>query len=191
MNHFNFFENANKEKKGLNIPLISAFLFVCAALVLGGMYLSAEIKLASAKKQLDYLVSVESDAAFKKQYSEEKSLENSLNSAENDYVFLRTAELLVKDGTTVDDGMIKTVFSYFPKGMAIEKMTVSYNSITIDGVAKNLQSLINVEKKLRASEYFSYVFVTTAKEDTHTGENGEDAITFNCKLIYVQKGSGD
>ena len=191
MNHFNFFENSNKEKKGLNVPLIAAVLFVCAAVVLAFMYLSAKVKLLNAEKQLDYLCSVEENAAFKKQFSEEKALESKLTSAESDYVFLRTAELIVKDSTTVDDGMIKTVFSYFPKGMTIEKMTVSYNSITIDGVAKNLQSLINVEKKLCASEYFSYVFVTTAKEDTHTGENGEDAITFNCKLIYVQKGSGD
>lgn len=190
MNYFNFFENGGKEKKALNLPFLSVMLFLAAALVLGGIYLTERTKLSTAESRLSYLDSVKNDPLFQAQCAEEKALADSLGQAEQDYVFLRTAEYLTEEGSTVDDELVRTVMSYFTAGTKIIKMTVSKNEVTVDGVADKLQTMINVEKKLNAGNDFGYVFVTSAKQDGHPEENGANAVSFNCKLTLAEKGSG-
>lgn len=190
MNHFNFFENAQKEKKTLNVPLISAVLLICAIAVLLGVFAVVKIRQSSAAGKLAYLESVENDPQFLNQYLQEEELESNLAKAEEDYIFLRTVDLMVNQGSMVDANLVSTVISCFPTGTKLVKMTVSQNDITIEGVAENIDAMITVEKNLNRIRSFGYVFISTAKEDSHADENGEDAVSFTGRLIIAGKGSG-
>ena len=190
MNHFNFFESAQKEKKTLNVPLISGVLVLLTLVVILGAYSAAKIRLSAAEGQLSYLESVKNNPAFLLQYTSEKEIESRAAQAEDDFAFLYSIEWLSSHSSTVNDQLLKTVSSYFPDNTKIIKMSVSQNDITIEGVSSDLDTMIGVEKKLAASGHFSSVFIDSAKQDGHTADNGENAISFSCRLTISQKGIG-
>ena len=158
------------------------------AAVLGGVYLVQRSKLSRAEDQLAYLESVKNSPVFIKQYAEGKDVENALNKAESDYVFLRSTKWIVDNGSTVDRDMIVKIASFFPNGTKIIKLSISQSNVTIEGISRTLETMIDVEAALNASGSFSYVFIDTAKEDSHTDINGDDAVTFRCILTIAEKG---
>lgn len=188
MNHFNFFSTAQKDKKAVNYPLISGILAASSLLIVLVMFLSAKIELLNAQNQLDYLTGVENNPAFILRYSMDKELQKQLTSATDNYVFLRTVDLMAENGSTVDGALVKNVLDFFPSGTKVFKMTVSHDELVVDGVASSLDTMIGVEKKMNKSDLFSSVFITTAKQDSHAEDNGKNAVTFNCRLTLTEKG---
>lgn len=189
MNHFNFFENVRKEKQSVNVPMVSAVLAVCAAVVLFGMFAVSKLQLNAVRNQLSYLESVEENPAFVKQQMMEKQLEDKLAQAEDDCVFLRSAAYLTDRNSTVSEEFVKTVLAYFPKGTKVVKLTISGQDVTIEGVAENLTAMIGVEKKMSSSKDFDRVFIDTVKQDGHTDVNGKEAVSFTVKVTLAKKGN--
>lgn len=187
MNYFNFFENVRKEKKALNIPLISGILVGVVLVLVLLSYLSLKGQLNSAQKDLAYLKQTQSAAGFRKQYSQVEALQKNLTQAEKDLTFLATVDYAVENGTTISRELVEEIVSCFGRNAKVIKLTVSGNEIAIEGLARNLQTLIDVETNLNAAGNFGDVFISSAKEDTHPDENGSQAVTFSCKMKLVQK----
>lgn len=191
MNYFNFFENVRKQKKALNIPLISGILVGLVLVVMLCSYLSLRGQLNYAQKDLAYLKQIQRADGFRKQYSQAEALQKDLTRAEQDLTFLGTVDYAAENGTTVSRELVETIVACFGRNAKVIKLTVSGSEISIEGLARNLQTLIDVETNLNAEGSFCDVFISSAKEDTHPDENGSQAVTFSCKMKLVQKAEED
>lgn len=177
MNHFNFFEGAQEEKQGFNIPLLCGCLAAIVFLVVGGMYLMEKEKNLAAQRDKEYLLSVSADADFKKQLSQVSSLNKLVSSAENDLAMLGTAEWLVGNRTTIDADVITQIMTCFGTRARVTAFSITNRSVTLEGVAMTVADMISVQTAMVAnSDYFSNVFVSSVKQD---GRNGENSVSFS------------
>lgn len=188
MNHYNFFSSLSPEKKSTTGPLIAAALIGCSLVVVAGMYLNAKIKHNNVQQQLDYLTSVENNPVFIQRNNMNNALNKQLTSVSDNYLFLRTADLFTGLANTASDENVKMIFSFFPEGTKISRIAIDINSVSISGIADSLDSMIKVEEKMNASGFFSGVYIDSARVDGHTDVNGDDAVTFNCRLTLSDKG---
>lgn len=189
MNYFNFFETAQKEKKPLNVKLLAGFFLGLIVVCIAGTYFVKKTRLENAKKDLAFLQQVQNDPGFRAQYSAERNLQKNVDKVEGDYAFLATLDWAVDHASTVRRDLIEKVFACMGKNAKIIKMTVGGSDIALEGVARNLQTLIDVEKSLNTCGLFTDVFVSSAKADNNTDENGADAVTFSCHLTIAEKGA--
>ncbi len=191
MNYFNFFENAQNEKKGINLPVVSAALVLSAAVVLTGIYVVSKSRMNSENDCLSYLTAVENDPAFSRRYTLEKELEKRVSDAQEDCVFLGIAGNLIENGSSVSKGLVDKIAACFSQNTKIVKLTVSGDNVSIEGVAENLDAMIASERALKKCDGFGEVFIDSAKDDGHAEENGVDAVSFKCRIVLSEKGNGD
>ncbi len=187
MNHFNFFENVQKEKKPMNTAVISFMLIGLTLCFLLGSYLLLKGRLSTVNNDLAYLERVQNDPAFKRQYKQETDLQKKVDKAEADYSFLAAADWAVGNGSTVSRELVEELIACMGRNAKVIKMSVSGSELTVEGLAKDLQTLIDVESNLNLCGRFEKVFVSSAKEDTHTDENGDEAVTFSCRMNIIRK----
>lgn len=188
MNHFNFFSSITPERKSTSGPVIAAALVCCSLVVVAGMYLNAKIKHDNVQRQYDYLTSVESNPLFIQRNNMNNAMNKQLTSVSDNYLFLRTADLFTGYANSASDENVKKIFSFFPEGSKISRISINLNSVSISGIADSLDSMIEIEENMNKSGFFSKVYINSVKVDGHPDVNGEDAVSFDCELTLSDKG---
>lgn len=177
MNYFNFFEDTQKDKQGMNVPVVAACMLAVAFLVLGGMYLVEKEKNLAAQQDLEYLRSVEANADFQKQLSQVASLNQLVSDAEGDLVLLAGTDWLIDNRTTVNPEILNQIVACFGKKARITSLSITNRNVSLACVATSLADVIEVEMNLVAnSEYFRDVFISSVNAG---GNNGSTAVSFD------------
>ena len=175
----------------MNVPLLTTVIVAAAAISVAGIYCVMKLRVTALRKELDSLTAIRNDPAYIQNVGASKALDSALAEAQESYLFLRSAEALAEAGSTVDDGLVRSLFSCFPAGTKIVKLTISDRNISIEGVADSLETAITVQKNLQKQKNLSAVFVPSARADSHTDLNGTDAVSFSVRMTLNTAEGGE
>ena len=180
MTEFNFFETLEKSKgagQGLSLSRVIrlAVLIVAACAVLYGVFAFQTVQL---KLQLAYLSVREADETLLKKYGATQDVSRLVSIAGTDAQFMDKLEDYAESASTGNVQLLELINNCMVDGSHLLHITVSGEIVALEGYAKDITSLMEIESNFRTSGHFKGVLIEQAEDES----KAENLLKFSCQL---------
>lgn len=189
MRDYNFFRYyfQVRQKSDFKIIIASGIAFLIVG-ILGVTYIWGNFKIKNLKEEISKYEEIINSPSYKETYVKKGNLEKKTKILNEYNTAVASINDIIDDSDIINSDIFKTVDSVLPQDVLFQSLSISNDSLNIQGTASSRVSVAEFQHNLESTGSFDNINVSAISSTNN--ENGY-SFTLTCKLKEEQNNEED